>query len=192
MRGANSQGGRTHTGLQHPADSNWAKFCPCCGCALEERYIAIEQHHRKVCSGCGYIFYLNPKVVAAAVPRQGSRIWLLRRNIEPSCGSWTFPGGYVDLGESVQDAAIRETHEETLLNVRLDGLLNVYSYPRSGIVVVVYRSTVIGGAAGTTAESQEVKAFEIEDIPWSGLAFPSTREALADYVKFENMPPANK
>jgi ADP-ribose pyrophosphatase YjhB (NUDIX family) len=128
---------------------------------------------------------MNPKVVAGAVPKQEGRIWLVRRSIEPSWGSWTFPGGYVDLGEQVSDAAIRETYEETLLKIRLDGLLNVYSYANVGIVLVVYRATVIGGVPGVTPESQEVKSFAFEDIPWTRLAFPSTRDALSDYVKFE-------
>jgi ADP-ribose pyrophosphatase YjhB (NUDIX family) len=172
----------------HPADCDWARFCPRCGVGLEERYLESEQHIRKICSGCGFIFYLNPKVVAGAVPRQNGRIWLVRRNVEPSWGSWTFPGGYVDLGERVTDAAIRETLEETRLNIRLDGLLNVYSYADVGIVLVVYRAAVIGGVAGSTPESQEVKAFSLEDIPWDDLAFPSTRDALTDYVKFERSP----
>jgi ADP-ribose pyrophosphatase YjhB (NUDIX family) len=179
--------GQIHQHLQHPVDSNWARFCPRCGGKLEERYLKNEQHFRKVCSGCSFIFYLNPKVVAAAVPRQGDRIWLVRRNIEPSCGSWTFPGGYVDLGENVPDAAIREAYEETLLRIRLDELLNIYSYADVGIVLVVYRATVIGGEAGITPESQEIKAFPLNDIPWTNLAFPSTREALADYLKTENI-----
>ena len=121
-------------------------------------------------------------MVAGAVPRQEDRVWLVRRSIEPSSGKWTFPGGYVDLGETLAQAAIRETQEETLLNIRLDGLLNVYSYANVGIVLVVYRAIVVSGVAGTTPESQEVRAFRIEDIPWAELAFPSTREALTDYV----------
>ena len=174
-----------HTILQHPPDSSWAKFCPRCGHPLEERYLEEEQHIRKVCSDCKFIFYLNPKVVAGAIPRQNDRIWLVRRNIEPSSGCWTFPGGYVDLGESVKDAAIRETREETCLEVRLDGLLNVYSYANIGIVLVAYFATVVGGVAGTTPESQEVRAFRLEEIPWETLAFSSTRDALTDYVHHE-------
>src|SRR5512136_848223 len=153
---------RRHVWLQHPADSSWAKFCPRCGVGLDERYIEDEQHTRKICAGCGFIFYMNPKVVAGAVPRQDGQIWLVRRNIEPSWGSWTFPGGYVDLGERVQDAAVRETYEETKLEIRLDGLLNVYSYVNVGIVMVVYRATVIGGIAEATPESQEVRAFDLD------------------------------
>lgn len=168
---------------QHSVDSTWVKFCPRCGGTLAERFIELEQRIRKVCTGCDFIFYLNPKVVAGAVPRQGDRIWLLRRNIEPGIGRWTFPGGYVDLGERVSDAAIRETLEETLLEVRLDSLLNVYSYSTVGVVLVVYRATVIGGVAGVTSESQEVRAFRLDEIPWDELAFPSTREALNDYSR---------
>jgi len=174
----------TYHPSQHSVDAGWVKHCPRCGGKLEERFIEFEQRVRKVCAGCEFIFYLNPKVVAGAVPRQGDRIWLLRRNLEPGRGSWTFPGGYVDLGERVPEAAMRETLEETMLEVRLDGLLDVYSYSTVGIVLVVYRATVIGGAARVTCESQEVRAFRLDEIPWDDLAFPSTREALADYARF--------
>ena len=174
-----------HQILQHPPDSSWAEFCPRCGSALEERFLEEEQHIRKICSNCSFIFYLNPKVVAGTVPRQDDRIWLVRRNIEPSSGSWTFPGGYVDLGETVTEAAIRETREETRLDVRLDKLLNVYSYANVGIVLVAFCATVIGGVAGITPESREVRAFRVEDLPWSDLAFQSTRDALTDYVRYD-------
>jgi ADP-ribose pyrophosphatase YjhB (NUDIX family) len=165
-------------------DSGWIKFCPRCGGPLKEQFVEIEQQVRKVCIGCGFIFYLNPKVVAAAVPNEKEKIWLLRRNIEPGTGRWTFPGGYVDLGERVQDAAIRETREEIQLDIRLDGLLNVYSYNDVGIVLVVYCATVVGGSAAITAECQEVSSFALKDIPWAELAFPSTREALEDYCRW--------
>jgi ADP-ribose pyrophosphatase YjhB (NUDIX family) len=163
-------------------DARGVRHCPRCGGALEDRFIEYEQRMRLVCSRCSFIHYLNPKVIAAAVPRQGTRIWLLRRSIEPALGKWTIPGGYVDLGEPVPDAAIRETREETCLDIRLEGLLNVYSYNDVGVVVIVYRATVTGGEAAITAESQEVRAFELAEIPWADLAFPSTHDALAEYV----------
>lgn len=170
-----------HHPHQHSVESSWIKYCPRCGERIEDRFIECEARVRKACSGCSFIFYLNPKVVAGAVPRQDERIWLLRRNIEPGVGRWTFPGGYVDLGERVTDAAIRETREETLLDIEIEGLLNVYSYEQVGVVLVVYRAIVVGGNPGITSESQEVRAFGLDEIPWDHLAFPSTRDALADY-----------
>ena len=177
-----------HTHVQHVSGSDWAQHCPRCGSRLENRYIEAEQHIRKICSDCGYIFYLNPKVVVGTIPRQGSKIWLVRRNIEPALGSWTYPGGYVDLGETVAEAAIRETYEETKLEVKIDDLLNIYSYADSGIIVIAYRSTVVGGTAQATPESQEVRDFQLEEIPWDRLAFPSTRDALSEYVHFAKSP----
>jgi 8-oxo-dGTP diphosphatase len=174
-----------HNLLQHPMNSDWAKFCPCCGRGLEQKLLAEDNQLRKVCPACGFIFYINPKIVAAAIPRQEDKIWLVRRSVDPSSGNWTFPGGYVDLGESVPQAAIRETYEETLLHVRLDGLLNVYSYANVGSVLVVYCATVTGGVAGETRESQEVRAFLLDEIPWDSLAFESTHDALMEYIRRE-------
>jgi len=174
-----------HCDHPHLSEESQLKFCPLCGSTLVERYLDEEQHTRKVCSGCGYIFYLNPKVASGVIPREGDEIWLLRRNIPPGDGRWTFPGGYVDLGESVPDAAVREAFEETGLNVRIDGLLNVYSYTNVGIVLVAYRGTVVGGKAALSRESQEVRAFRLQDIPWDDLAFTSTRDALREYLRRE-------
>ena len=154
--------------------------------------MASEGRNRHVCQACGFIYYLNPKVVACAIPRASGRIWLVKRNIEPGSGLWTFPGGYVDLEERVPDAAIRETREETLLEIRLDSLFNVYSYDGAGIVLVVYLSTVIGGQASPTPESQEARLFSLEDIPWQYLAFPSTRDALADYCRLNGVNSAGR
>lgn len=180
--------GTDHQRLQHAHGSEWARYCPRCAHGLEDRRVDVEQRMRKVCPACGFVFYLNPKVVAAAVPRQGPDIWLLRRNIEPARGLWTFPGGYVDLGETVPAAAVREAREETRLDIRLDGLLDIYSYAEADVVMVVYRATVVGGEASPTPESLEVRRFAPGDIPWEGLAFPSTRDALEDYLGIEAPP----
>ena len=167
----------------HLTDHSWIRYCPRCGGKLQDRFLDSESRNRHVCQACGFIYYLNPKVVACAIPQDEGQIWLLKRNIEPGLGLWTFPGGYVDLGEPVPDAAIRETREETLLEIRLDSLLNVYSYAGAGIVLVVYLATVIGGKAAPTPESQEVRLFSRNRIPWQRLAFPSTRDALSDYCR---------
>jgi ADP-ribose pyrophosphatase YjhB (NUDIX family) len=134
-----------------------------------------------VCSGCGFVFYLSPKLVACTVPARDGRVLLVRRNIEPSRGKWTFPGGFVDWGESVQAAALRETLEETGLTVALDGLVGVYSYPDAP-VIVVYRARVTGGDLAANDEVSEAAWVGPLEIPWPELAFPSTGDALRDWL----------
>ena len=120
--------------------------------------------------------------MAGTIPFEDGRIHLVRRNINPSKGKWTFPGGFVDWGETVTGAALRETQEETGLRVDLDGLVGVYSYPDAPIVIVVYRARVAGGTLGLSDEIQELAWLTPGQIPWDELAFPSTREALRDFL----------
>jgi ADP-ribose pyrophosphatase YjhB (NUDIX family) len=110
-------------------------------------------------------------------------IVLLQRGVEPALGKWVFPGGYVDRGEAVHDAAIRETREESNLEVKLGPLLNVYSYPRSPNVIVVYAAEVIGGTLAAADESVDAQVFNPNAIPWEELAFDSTKDALGDYIR---------
>jgi len=159
------------------------RFCPRCGGRLEARKIKAIEPERLVCRKCSFIFYLDPKVVAGTVFSVENRVVLLRRGVEPALGRWVFPGGYVDRGESVQDAALRETKEESNLDVRLRALLGVYSYPRSPNVIVVYAAEVLGGELRAGDETVEAQAFETSRIPWDELAFPSTKDALSDYLR---------
>jgi len=159
------------------------RFCPRCGGALHQRTVKMNEPKRLVCAACTFIFYQDPKVVAGAVFSLDGGIVLLKRGVEPALGKWVFPGGYVDRGESVEDAAIRETKEESQLDVKLGALLNVYSYRRSPNVIVVYAAHVIGGELAAADESVEARIFLPQDIPWDDLAFESTRHALDDYIK---------
>ncbi|MCZ6620729.1 MAG: NUDIX hydrolase [Deltaproteobacteria bacterium] len=167
----------------HDHDPIEYRFCPRCGGGLESRKLKANEPKRLVCQKCSFVFYLDPKVVVGTLFTIEDRVVLLRRGIEPAMGKWVFPGGYVDRGERVGDAAIREAKEESLLDVGLRALLGVYSYPRSPNVIVVYAAEVVGGELGPGDESLEAKAFSVSDIPWDGLAFTSTREALNDYIK---------
>jgi ADP-ribose pyrophosphatase YjhB (NUDIX family) len=108
-------------------------------------------------------------------------VLLTRRTINPGRGLWTFPGGFVDFGESVTDAALRETFEETGLKVDLTGLHAVYSYPAAPIIIV-YRARVLGGTLTRCAENDLLEWRAPAAIPWDALAFPSTREALREWV----------
>jgi ADP-ribose pyrophosphatase YjhB (NUDIX family) len=158
------------------------RFCPRCGGALDKRMIKTGEPMRLVCQACSFIFYQDPKVVAGTVFTLEGGIVLLKRGVEPALGKWVFPGGYVDRGESVQDAAVRETKEECRLDVTLGPLLNVYSYPRSPTVIVVYAAEVIGGELAAADESLEAGIFSPQELPWAELAFDSTKDALNDYI----------
>jgi ADP-ribose pyrophosphatase YjhB (NUDIX family) len=158
------------------------KFCLRCGAGLRMTYVAEERCRRLVCAQCRFIHYQNPKVVAATLPVRNGKIYLLRRNIEPSLGRWTFPAGYMELGEDAMSAAARETREEICCRVADLRLHNVYSYPDSGVVTVVFRARVIGAEPRPGAESQCVQAFRPSEIPWRDLAFRSTFHALRDWV----------
>lgn len=165
------------------------RFCPLCAAGLRRASVPPDHREQAVCSGCGFVFYLNPKVVGATIPEADGRILLARRSINPGRGLWTFPGGFVDFGETVAAAAVRETLEETGLAVDLTGLLNVYSYPDAP-VIVVYRARVTGGALTTCDENDALEWVDPGQIPWEALAFQSTREALRDYVAARNAPSA--
>ena len=159
------------------------RFCPLCGGGLERRAVPPEDKHEMVCGGCSFIYYLDHKVVAATIPADpDGRVLLTRRSIEPSRGKWTFPGGYVEWGEPVESAAVRETWEETGLKVDLSGLLGVYSYPGTPVVIVVYRARVIGGAVRTCPENDRVEWVAPGEVPWGELAFPSTIAALRAFL----------
>jgi ADP-ribose pyrophosphatase YjhB (NUDIX family) len=138
---------------------------------------------RLVCGSCRFVFYLDPKVAVGTIITNGDeQILLVRRAIEPGYGKWVFPGGYVDRGEPVPLAAVREAREECGLDVRLDRLIDVYSYPGRTPVVIVYASTVIGGEIGCDDEGLEARFFAPDEIPWDDLAFKSTREALRAFL----------
>ena len=164
------------------------RFCPLCGGALGRAAVPPDQREQAVCNACGFVFYVNPKVVAGTIPEQDGRVLLTRRSINPGRGLWTFPGGFVDFGESVEDAAVRETFEETGLKVDLAGLHNVYSYPGAP-VIIVYRAKVIGGTLTTCEENDCLGWVAPDAIEWDTLAFPSTREALREWVAARGITP---
>ena len=171
--------------IEHPPATTTTdyRFCPRCGGALELRQLKAGDLARLVCAACGFIFYLDPKLAVGTIIRTAeNRLVLVRRAIEPGYGKWVFPGGYVDRGESLEAAALREAREESGLHVRLDGLVNIYSYAGRTPVVVVYAATAISGDLQIDEECLECAAVDEAAIPWDELAFRSTYEALRDYL----------
>jgi ADP-ribose pyrophosphatase YjhB (NUDIX family) len=162
-----------------------ARFCPRCGAEAD-----VSFPRSITCPQCGYGAYFNPKPVACAIPTDADgRLILMRRATEPCRGQWTMPGGFVDLGESVEDAAVRECAEELAIEIVLDGLVGVYSRASDRIVVVVYAARA-QGEPSQTDEALEVRAFVPSEIPWSELAFWSDERALRDFLSRAGDPAA--
>jgi len=158
------------------------RYCPSCGGRLRFQAIEHEPVEHPVCESCGHIVYLDPKVAAGIIPVTDEGILLLRRAIGPSRGLWVFPGGYVNRGEHVRGAAERETREEVGLQVTSGELVGIYSYTDTPIIVIVYEAARLQGTAVAGVEAVELQFFAPSDIPWTDLAFPSTRHALLDWM----------
>jgi 8-oxo-dGTP diphosphatase len=153
------------------------RFCP--RCAQEA---TIKFPRSITCPNCGYGAFYNPKPVACAITANPQdEIILMRRGFQPNRGRWSMPGGFVDLGESVEDAAIRETQEEIGVDITISDLVGVYSRSTDRIVVVVYAART-EGTPTRTEEALEVHAFRPTTIPWDELAFWSDDRALRDYL----------
>jgi ADP-ribose pyrophosphatase YjhB (NUDIX family) len=159
------------------------RFCPRCSGRLAPSILKEGEEPRPACPGCGFAVYLNPRVAACTITTMDGGIVLARRGIHPEHGKWILPGGLVDRGETVAQAAIRETREEINVRVGLTGIVDLYSFPGQETVVAVYAADVLSGEPTAGDETIEVKVFAPEAIPWDDLGFDTTRAALRDYVR---------
>ncbi len=159
-------------------------FCLRCGGRLTARH--VHGRPRPACPGCGFVLYLEPKVAAVVLASRDGRLVLVRRGIEPALGQWSFPSGYVDRGEAVEEAAIREVREETGLEVKLDRLVGLYSRSGSPVVLAVYSASVVGGTLAPGPEVQEVGLFHPDEMP--PLPFPHDEQILQDW-RAPSVPP---
>src|SRR5574337_2140701 len=176
----------THEGIHlhgHPHTSNGPfRFCPRCGTPLTPRRIKPDGPELQACPNCPFVHYPDPKVAAGALFMLDGGIVLVQRGIPPAYGKWVFPGGFVDRGERVEAAAVRETREEVNLDIEIDRLLNVYSYEDSAAVIIAYAAHVVGGDLQAKDEALDAKIFSPSSIPWEDLAFRSAHDAIKEYI----------
>jgi ADP-ribose pyrophosphatase YjhB (NUDIX family) len=137
-----------------------------------------EDRERLICADCGFVAYENPKIVTGSVVKVDSGVLLCRRAIEPRRGFWTIPAGYLELGETVEEAARREAREEACADIAIEGVLAIYSIARIGQVQVLFRAHLAAPGFAPGPESEAVRVFAWEDIPWADLAFPSVHWVL--------------
>ena len=145
---------------------------------FERRIPEGDNRERNVCRDCGHVAYENPKIVVGSVVAHEGRVLLCRRAIEPRRGFWTIPAGYMELGETVEEAARREAREEACAELVLDGVLALYSIARIGQVQVLFRARLASPGFAPGVESLEVRLFDWDEIPWEDLAFPSVHWVL--------------
>jgi len=158
-------------------------YCSHCGAPVELRVPPGDHLPRYVCNACGTIHYQNPRLVVGCVPEHAGRILLCRRAIEPRLGYWTVPAGFMENGETLQQAAARESHEEALARVEIGSLLAVVHVLHARQVHVFFRAALLNPEYGAGAESLEVALVAPAEIPWGELAFPSTEYALRRYLE---------
>ncbi len=169
---------------QYPSPADRLRFCPYCAEPLSLRLVPTEDRPRLVCDR-EHILYVNPKVVVNVVAERRGRLLLMRRAIEPRVGTWTMPGGFMEMDESVEECAVREAQEETGVTVRPLELVGLYSRPAPpgpGIVSIVFRGPVYKGRASPGREALEVRWFQPEEIPWRDLSYETTHWALRDWL----------
>ncbi|KRT63050.1 MAG: hypothetical protein XU10_C0016G0042 [Chloroflexi bacterium CSP1-4] len=159
-------------------------YCSRCGAAL--RFGSIDGDHRErlACSACGFVAYVNPRLVVTTLPiTEGGEVVLLRRGIEPGYGFWAQPGGFLEIDETVREGAIRETLEETGLLVEPGEIVGLYSRTQAAVVVVAFEARIVGGALRANPEALEFGTFAPEAIPWPEIAFRTSTWALRDWVR---------
>jgi ADP-ribose pyrophosphatase YjhB (NUDIX family) len=158
-------------------------FCNQCGSRVEKRIPAGDHLPRFVCDACGTIHYQNPRVVVGCVPEYEGRILICKRAIEPRRGYWTVPAGFMENGETLQQGAARECHEEALARVEMGSLLSLVTVTGANQVHVFFRARLVEPEFGPGPESLEVKLVTPEEIPWGDIAFQSTVFTLQRYLE---------
>ena len=157
------------------------KYCPACGAAVELKIPEDDNRARHICTACGLIHYQNPRMVIGAIPVWEDKVLLCRRAIEPRCGLWTLPGGFMENGESTAAAAVRETLEEASARIEIVDLYSMYSLPYIDQVHLLFRARLLDLDFAPGPESLEVALFSEEQIPWEQLAFRPVRYSLEHY-----------
>jgi ADP-ribose pyrophosphatase YjhB (NUDIX family) len=164
-------------------DARRIKHCRACGNPTHYRVPADDNRERAVCGQCGEIHYENPCNVVGTVPVWEDRVLLCRRNIEPRRGFWTLPAGFLEMGESTAEGALRETDEEAGARIELEGLFTVLNVVRVGQVHFFYRARLQDTVFAPGPETIEAQLFREHEIPWDEIAFRTVRDTLRHYFE---------
>lgn len=148
-------------------------YCSDCGKPIVIEIPSGDNAPRHVCSACRTIHYKNPLIVVGCVPEWEGKLLLCKRAIEPRLGYWTAPAGFMELGETLEEGAARETLEEACARVEIGSMLASVSVRHVNQVHIMFRARLLDEQFAAGQESLEVRLFSPEEIPWKELAFPS-------------------
>ena len=157
------------------------KHCRACGTAVAYIVPPDDNRERAVCPACGTVHYENPLNVVGTLPVWDGKVLLCRRNIEPRYGYWTLPAGFMELGETTAEGAVRETVEEAGARIELLDLYTVLNVVRVGQVHFYFRARLRDPDFAPGPETIEARLFDEADVPWDDLAFHTVRETLRHY-----------
>ena len=157
------------------------QHCRACGAPAPYRTPPDDNRERAVCTACGTIHYENPVNVVGTLPLWDGKVLLCRRNIEPRRGLWTLPAGFMELGETTEQGALRETVEEAGAHIELEGLFSMINVVRVGQIHLFYRARMLDTHLDPGPETIEAQLFAEAEVPWSELAFRTTQRTLEHY-----------
>lgn len=159
------------------------KYCSDCGAPVSLRVPDGDLLPRFVCGSCGLVHYQNPKIVVGCVPEFDGRILICKRAIEPRVGYWTVPAGFLENGETLQQGAAREAHEEALAKVEILSLLTIVHVLPAHQVHMFFRARLLDPEIGAGPESLDARLVTADELPWADIAFPSTDYTLRRFLE---------
>lgn len=158
-------------------------FCQSCGGPTKQEIPDGDEKMRCICTLCGKIAYENPKMVVGCLIEHDNKILLCKRKIQPSYGLWTLPAGYMEMGESAIEGAIRETWEEAGAEVQVLSPFAQLDIPLIGQTYIIFLAKLKKPHFSPGPESSECRLFAFEDIPFDSLAFSSMLVTLDLYIQ---------
>ncbi|SDI71950.1 NUDIX hydrolase [Pseudomonas panipatensis] len=159
------------------------RFCPACGSAnLARRTPAGDTHQRLLCDACGYVHYENPRVITGCIIERDGRYLLCQRGIPPRVGTWTLPAGFMENGETTEQAALREVWEESGVRAEILSPYSIFSVPTISEVYIIFRAIALEETGQYGPETLDYRFFAADEIPWDAIYYPAIRQILERYI----------
>ncbi|KAM1079341.1 hypothetical protein ACFX2B_013914 [Malus domestica] len=181
--GSNGGGSSSSVAVQSAGNARKINFCQSCGGPTKHEIPDGEEKIRAICTVCERIAYENPKMVVGCLIEHDNRILLCKRKIQPSYGLWTLPAGYMEIGESAAEGAIRETREEACADVEVLSPFAQLDIPLIGQTYVIFLGRLKTPHFSPGPESSECRLFALDEIPFDSLSFSSMVVTLKLYVE---------